>query len=242
MKTPLLPLLCAATLLVLPASAQMADGSPDRRTLGIVQTEEPVFPLTLLLTPVLTGNATIAIDVDEKGQLTDWLVTAYSRKEFADSALTALRKWKYQPPSVNGRPWASVRELRFDFTRTGVVVNFTEMEAINNRFEELLQGTYAYRTHQLRELDRTPTPTHVVSPVSPAPGPAARAQHSVTVEFYIDEQGHVRLPSVAREDAASVYAASALAAVRQWQFDPPLFKGHPVLVLAHQEFKFMPEK
>jgi hypothetical protein len=26
--------------------------------------------------------------------------------------------------------------------------------------------------------------------------------------------------------------------VAQWQFDPPLAKGRPVLVLAHQDFSF----
>jgi TonB family protein len=208
-------------------------------TLAIVQTEDPVFPRSLQLTGVLVGNAKIAIDVDENGKLTDFLVTGYSRKEFADSAVEALKQWRYLPPSLNGLPWASVRELSFDYSRTGVVVSFVGVELMNSRFDELMQNRYLYRTYTLRELDRIPAPIQVVNPVPPAPGPDAKARHSVAVEFFIDEEGRVRLPAVSRDDAGSAYAASALAAVRKWRFDPPTVKGRPVLVLATQQFKFL---
>ncbi len=242
MKTSPIPLLCTALLLALPASAQFDRNMPDRMSLSIIQTEDPAFPLALLTTAVMTGDAKVAIDVDEKGQLTDWLVTGYSRKEFADAAVAVIKRWQYLPPLVNGQPWSSVRELRFDYTRTGVVVNFTEGEAMVNRLDELLKGSLVYRTYTLRDLDRIPNPVHVVSPASPPPDAANRAKHTVTVEFYIDEQGLVRLPSVTRAEVGSQYAASALAAVRQWRFDPPMVKGRPVLVVANQQFNFVPEK
>jgi TonB family protein len=62
------------------------------------------------------------------------------------------------------------------------------------------------------------------------------------VEFYIDPQGNVRMPSVSREtiEANEELSAVAIAAVSQWQFDPPLAKGRPVLVLAQQDFTFKP--
>jgi len=241
MKHSTFPIICTAMLLALPAGAQLDRNPADRMSLSVIQTEEPVFPLSLQNSVVMNGEARIAIDVDEKGKLTDWLVTGYSRKEFADSALAALRQWKYEPPSINGQLWASVRELHFDYSRSGVVVNFTGTEAMSNRLESLLQRSYAFRTHSLRDLDRIPTPIQVVSPLPPAPGPGSGEKHTVAVEFYIDEQGRVRLPSVARADAGSAYAASALAAVRQWRFDPPTIKGRPVLVLVTQEFNFVPK-
>jgi TonB family protein len=82
----------------------------------------------------------------------------------------------------------------------------------------------------------------VVTPDAPSHGPEAQAKHMVTVEFFIDEKGQVRLPCVAREEAGSVYAACALDAVRQWRFDPPTVKGRAVLVLATQQFNFVPKK
>jgi TonB family protein len=242
MKNSTIPLACAALLLALPAGAQVDRHPADRFSLSVIQTEDPTFPLALLTTAVLTGDAKVAIDVDEKGQLTDCLVTGYSRKEFADAAVAVIKRWRFLPPLVNGQPWSSVREMRFDYSRSGVVVNFTGSEAMDSRIDELLQGSRVYRTYTLRDLDRIPTPIQVVSPLSPAPDPANRAKHTVTVEFYIDQEGRVRLPAVTREEVGSQYAASAIAAVRQWRFDPPMVKGHPVLVLVSQEFNFVPEK
>jgi TonB family protein len=242
MKNPLLPLVCTALLLVIPAGAQMDPKPGDRSSLTIIKTVEPFFPLGLQHGPVLTGDARVAIDVDENGKLADVIVTGYSRKEFADTAVELVRQWQYVPPLHRGRPWSSIRELRFEFSRSGVVVNFVGAEALVNRMDELLQGSYAYRTHALRELDRIPTPIHVVTPDTPTPGPDTRAKHTVNVEFFIDEQGQVRLPCVTREEAGSVYAACALDAVRQWRFDPPMVKGRPVLVLATQQFNFVPKK
>jgi len=242
MKNSLLSLVCTALLLVIPAGAQTDPTPGDRSSLTIIKTVEPFFPLPLMHGPVLTGDARVAIDVDENGKLVDVIVTGYSRKEFADTAVELVRQWQYVPPLHRGRPWSSIRELRFEFSRSGVVVNFVGAEALLNRMDEMLKGSYAYRTHALRELDRIPTPIHVVTPDTPAPGPETRYQHSVNVEFFIDEQGQVRLPCVAREEAGSVYAACALDAVRQWRFDPPTVKGRAVLVLATQQFNFVPKK
>lgn len=242
MKTPIIPLVCAALLLVNPAGARTDMHSRDRSSLSIIQTVDPVFPLPLLNGPVLSGDARIAIDVDENGKLADWLITGYSRKEFAEAAVEAVRQWQYVPPLHQGQPWAAIRELRFDFSRSGVLVNLVGSDAMTNHIEGLLHGSNAYRTHALRELDRIPTPIQVVSPATPAPGAETRRKHTVSVEFYIDEEGRVRLPAVSRAEAGSAFAASALEAVRQWRFDPPTVKGRPVLVLVTQEFNFMPQK
>ena len=235
-------LLLPALTLGLRAGAQVGYEPERRSNLKIIQTEEPVFPLGLRHSTVLTGETSIAIDVDQDGKLTDWLVTSYSRKEFAESAVAALKRWEYEPPRLNGKPWSSVQELHFDFSRTGVVVDMTEFEALTNRMDAMLAGQYAYRSYKLSELDRIPTPIKVVSPAVPPPLARDQSKHTVTVEFHIDEQGKVRLPSVARNVAASAYAAAALDAVKQWRFEPPLYRGRPVLVVARQDFNFVPPK
>jgi len=238
MKTTYLPMICSALWLALPAAAQPAGNPADQSRLKIVQTEEVMFPLVLQNSAVMNGNASVAIDVDEHGRLTDVLMTGCSRKEFADAAIKALRQWEFSPPRLNGQAWASVQELRFDFSRTGVVVSMTGMDLITSQMDELLKGRLVYRTWSLRELDRIPTPVKVVTPLAPALA-ANQARHSLVVEFYIDEEGRVRMPSVSRDDAGTAFAASALDAVKQWRFEPPLVRGRPVLVLARQEFNFV---
>lgn len=226
--------------LTLSAQAQFPGNSRERETLNIIQTEAATFPLTLANTTVLSGDVKVAVDIDQMGQLTDYLVTSYSRKEFADSAVAALKKWRFEPPLFRGEPWATVQEIRFDYSRSGVVVSLTAIEALNARLDELMERRLAYRTFKLRELDRIPTPIKVVSPAASALGPTA-ARRSVTVEFYIDQEGRVRLPSVNRAEAATVDATNAIAAVRQWRFEPPLRNGRPVLVIAQQQFNFVPK-
>jgi outer membrane biosynthesis protein TonB len=59
----------------------------------------------------------------------------------------------------------------------------------------------------------------------------------VTIEFFIDETGAVRLPAgVTTEN--KVLTALALDAVKQWKFTPPTTRGKGVLVKASQVFNF----
>jgi TonB family protein len=61
----------------------------------------------------------------------------------------------------------------------------------------------------------------------------------VTVDFYITEEGVVRLPSVSPYDDSQL-TALAIEALRQWKFEPPTRNGKPILVKASQVFNFGP--
>jgi TonB family protein len=238
MKHSYLPLVCSALWLSVPVLAQTEAKPTDQSPLQIIQTDVPRFPFALDQSEVMSGDATVVIRVDRAGRLTDSLVTEYSRKEFADTEVEELKGYQYVPSRVNGEPWSSVQEVHFDFTRTGVVVSVSPFDAIMSRVEEIEKGRYAYRAHTLRELDRIPTPVQVVSPLSPALV-GSEKKRTVSVDFYIDEQGRVRMPSVPRADVGTACAACALEAVRQWRFEPPMYKGRPALVLVRQQFNFV---
>jgi TonB family protein len=238
MKLPFLPLVCSALWLAVPVSAQTGGSATDQTPLQIIETDVPAFPLRLNGTEVMNGDATVTIRVDRDGHLTDCLVTEYSRKEFADTAVAELKEWQFEPSRVNGVPWSSVKEVHFDFTRTGVVVSLSAFDALMSRVDEIAKDRFAYHSRTLRELDRIPTPVVVVTPVSPKMAVGEKSR-TVAVDFYIDEEGMVRLPSVARADVGTVWAACALDAVKQWRFEPPLYQGRPTLVVVRQEFNFV---
>ena len=240
MKSSCLLPYCLALGLVVAASAQIPSRRPEQVSLKIVQTDDVLFPLTLRNSQVMNGEATIAINVGNTGELVECLITGYSRKEFADTAVEALRRWRFEPARLNGEPWPAVQELHFDFSRTGVVIDVTGLDLIANRIDELMQARYAYRAFSLRELDRIPTPIEVVSPVAPPLNPSD-GKRTIVVDFYIDEEGRVRLPAVKRVEANDVFAASAMAAVKQWRFESPLCRGRPVLVHTQQLFSFVPK-
>jgi TonB family protein len=242
MPSPRILVLCALApfaSLTLPAMT----GVPDYVAVKINQTEEAVYPSRMVSLGVKSGSASIAVAIDAAGHLTDYLVTAYTQPEFAESAVVALKKWTFEPAFIHGFPWNSKSDLTFRFQLEGVVVVTMTTLAYDEMIHlKLAPGSTAYSACTLGELDRIPTPTRIVNPVYPNEIARSSRGGHVMVAFYIDEQGHVRMPSVSREtnEANAELAAIAVTAVEQWQFEPPTLKGRPVLVAAQQDFSFKP--
>jgi outer membrane biosynthesis protein TonB len=240
-KTPLLCLLTLCGSLSLPAQVQI--GLPAYVPVQMDQRAEATFPMSLAGLGIKSGAASIAIAVDDKGQLTDYLVTAYTHPLFAQSAVAALKKWTFEAAQIHGNPRNSKADLTFKFELDGVVVvSISSLSVTELITYKLSPNSQAYAACTMAQLDRIPTPTKIVNPSYP--GQLARSSRGgkVSVEFYIDELGHVRMPSTSPEtiEANEELASIAVASVGEWQFDPPLRKGKPVLVLAHQDFTFKP--
>jgi TonB family protein len=217
--------------------------APDYSPMKIVQTVPVVFPQEVTQLGMTSGEVGVAISVDETGKLTDYLVTAYSHPKFADRAVDALKRWKYEPARIAGEAHSATAELAFHYeTRGPVLVNLTLSSYIDLLNVQLRPTAYSYSACRLSQLDRIPTPTKVVQPGLPLAAKDLTEKLVVTVHFYIDEQGRVRLPAVDRasSQSAEAFAAEAIAAVTQWQFEPPLSHGRPVLVSARQDFNFTP--
>jgi TonB family protein len=241
MNRPRIALLLLALGAALTAGAQSP--FPDYVPVSMVQTEEATFPAELVTIGIKSGAATVAVAIDETGHLTDYLVTGYTHPAFATHAVAALKQWKYEAAQIRGRPRNSKADLTFDFQVKGVVVVSFSAETRAEIFRaKIVPNSEGYHACTLAQLDRIPTPTKIVNP---AYGPAdARSSRGgvVSVEFYIDETGRVRMPSVSLEtnENNEALAAIAISSVGQWQFEPPLVRGRPVLVLAHQDFSFKP--
>lgn len=215
--------------------------SPRIESLRVARVDSPVFPRTLLQEGVRDGNVRLAISVDESGKIEDALAIAYTDVEFARVTLASLKNWVFEPARVDGRPTASATEIEVNFEVEGtVVVSMTTMDSIALRFASLYRNNpEAYRPRALSELDRIPTPISTPSPVVPESLRSSASSSEVTVSFYIDEQGAVRLPSVDVSQDTEL-AASAISALRNWKFEPPTRHNRPVLVRALQQFKFRP--
>jgi TonB family protein len=226
-----------------PSVFAQAGFTPDYVPVKIDQTIEAIFPQRMVAAGVKSGAASIAVAVDDDGKLTDYLVTAYSHPAFADAALSALRKWKFEPARLHGAPRNSKTDITFRFEVEGVVlVTMTPITYGELIHFKIAPDSEAYSACTLSQLDRIPTPTKIVNPIYPNKLAVNSLGGHVMVEFYIDEGGHVRMPSVSREtdEANEALASAAITAVSQWQFDPPTAKGKPVLVLARQNFNFKP--
>jgi len=204
--------------------------------LGIVQTVAPLYPLQE--SQLAYGTVQVRIAVDASGQLTDSLVVASTRQWFSDSAITALKQWKFVPARRDGVAVAATTELIFNFERRGLlVVSESSGEAVVRVMREMDPG---YRTYGLKELDAPPAAMHVAKPVLTEDMKSRAIAGTVVVNFYIDETGRVRMPMVSN-DALSELAALVLETVRQWRFQPPTYGGRPVLTRVSQTFHFHPD-
>jgi TonB family protein len=111
------------------------------------------------------------------------------------------------------------------------------MDMLEARFARFRNDRYVFQPCNPRELDRVPAPLVKVAPRYPVQLAKQGVKGAVTIEFFIDETGAVRLPSgVAKEN--NVLTALALDAVKQWKFAPPTSRGKGVLVKASQMFDF----
>lgn len=221
-----------------PAWSQMTSPQASFQSLRVVDTDLPVFPHDLLQLGVREGQVRVAFSVDTTGKVDDCLAVAYTHPEFARVTVNSLRRWKFEPAKFRGQPIASASEVVLKFEVEGtVVVSLTPSEAINARLYALVDGHDTYRPRLLNELDRIPTPITTPSPSFPARLAAEGSSGTVTVSFYIDETGAVRLPSVDTKDDADL-ASAAIDALRLWKFEPPTCKDKPVLVRASQQFNF----
>jgi TonB family protein len=209
----------------------------DNLGIGIEQTGVLVFPSSMIGEGVYSGEASAVISVDADGKLVDWLITGFTHQAFADAASQALKRWKYQPAVVRGHRRASSADILFEFRTEGVVVMTLPGTLLRQAARGHTDTHYIYTPCHLRDLDRIPTPIHVVSPVARHNGPI----RTVTVGFYIDEEGRVRIPTVEMESVEDALAAASVAAVEQWRFEPPIRKGQRVLVYVQQDFTFMPK-
>ncbi len=217
------------------------DATPQNSALKIHQNVAPFYPSRLYMEGVVYGQVRIAIQVDASGRLTDTLVAAYTNSALVKPTLDAVSQWTFDPAIVNGEARSTASGLVFDFRPDGPVVvqraGGPGGDALLDEADGRPSARFQYEVRELRDLDRIPTPVHVVKPVLAARAGDATGPGSVTVDFYIDETGRVRMPSVARsEDNALAWAA--VRAVSQWTFAPPTVSGVPVTVHATQEFVF----
>jgi TonB family protein len=225
------------------ATTRAQPSIPEYVPVKINQTEDATYPSSAVSAGVKSGAASIAISVDDQGKLTDTLVTAYSHPAFAERALSALSKWTFEPARIHGIARNSKADLTFWFEMKGVAVVSMDIMTDSELLHYKVAGSSdAYSACKLSELDHIPNPKKIVAPVYPKQMARSSQGGHLQVEFYIDPEGHVRMPSVSPEaiEANEELAAVAVTAVSQWQFDRPLSKGVPVLVLAHQDFDFKP--
>jgi hypothetical protein len=192
----------------------------------VIKSVEAVFPPDLKARGVTAGRARIAVSVNGAGLPTDAIVESETEPELGQAALEAVRQWIFNRSAITAEDGPQVLNIELSFGDPATAAAIP----------------WAYRTPVLNQLDQIPNPKNVVRP-DPAKQAALvplRTRRNLTVAYYIDETGRVRLPSVVVGIDPS-YNRLALEAVTQWQFDPPLIQGKPTAVRSQQTFRYGPK-
>ena len=193
---------------------------------------KPRFPLALQQPGIAHGEVHLLLEVDASAQLTDCLVTAFTRREFAAEALKAAHTWRYKPARLGGRPVGSVVPLTVLFESNGGLAVIRQMEPLPGR-----AAHYEYEPCHAHDLDTTPKALSTPAPQYPKELGDQGIVGRVVVDFHIDETGRVRIP-VAQEPADPRLAGLAITARKAWTFERPMCGGLPVLACASTSFAF----
>lgn len=217
---------------LLAASAAAGEITPPK----MIQTVETRFPAALEYTPLSTGEAELALQIDASGNLTDVLATAYTHRAFADEAIATVRQWRFEPARRDGEPIDIRVSLRINFTTKMRVATLMPLETTGALMRQAGVPEGTNLICPVRELD---SPLKVIHPATPIhPGRTANLPNGRTiVDFYVDENGHARLPIVT-ETTHPAFGFAAVKALEDWRFAAPKRKGRPVIVRIQQEFVF----
>jgi periplasmic protein TonB len=215
-------------------ASNVANDTEDRPRLQVTKSVAPLLPLRAIQVGVVEGDCRITVSVDSDGKLVDYLVIAYTHPSLADATVAAIKQWEFAPPRWHGEPISIQRDIEVHFENRGSVVSMDVASFLDTYLTTLFPDRFSYRPRTLKEIDRIPTPIHAERPLVPK-----NAKGEITVQFFIDETGSVRMPSLLHTEDQALGTA-AIAAVQQWKFEPPTVGGKPVLVRAQQTFRFQP--
>ena len=193
------------------------------------------FPVRAFHEGITRGEVLLMLEVDRDGRLGDVLAFAHSGREFAREALDAVEQWAFTPALLDGEPIRSINTINVQFEVNGVTA-YTKL--IGQPERQVGSGErFAYRPYMLNELDGVPKAIERSSPIYPREWIQQGKTGEVTIDYFIDEDGHTRFPRVVG-DADDLLGAAAVAAVKLWQFASPLRHGKPVLAQVRQVFHF----
>jgi TonB family protein len=222
-------------------SALVLDAA-DARLVAPRVIEEPEwhYPLEAERDAVSEGQARAILSIDETGRLTDFLVVDCSHPAFGTSLAEALPAYRFTPARVRNEPTPTRMPVTFYFQQRGAVISMTGFESMERRVAGLLQrNSDVSFLCSPAELDRPLTAVKVVAPGYPEELRARGASGEVTIDFFVDGEGRVRLPA-ADYTANPSFGRVATDALLLWKFEPPTRRGEPVIVHVLQTFRFVP--
>ena len=241
MKRILLALCVGLLALAKPLAAEEPNNDKSLQKLRLEKFVMPEFPSYVQLTGNNRGVVTVAIGRNTEGHVTDVLVLDSTHPRLTQSVIEAVSQWKFvfpaNPPPVGHE---IVPIIRFLFTAKGISIVSALTGSLASKDRDVNENAPVILP-SFAELDSVPKP--ITHPMPRFTGSLAdrAAGTTVSVKFFVDQTGKVRVPIIVDCDVPELGRA-ALAAVEQWTFDPPRTGGHETIALEIETFSFGPPK
>jgi TonB family protein len=193
----------------------------------IAESVRPIYPASMRRYGV-NGSVTFNYTIDEEGRVQNPTIHESDNPAFDEPALTALRQWKYQPATRDGKPVASNVRQSISFTFEG--------------------GDSAYRVSQKLDASKLPENLRydvppkvrgVLVPVHPYPLRRDAVRGKARAAIAIDATGQVAGVKVLEADRPE-FGRALTAALEGFKFDPAYRDGKPVPSMISFEQQFNP--
>lgn len=180
----------------------------------------------------MNGQASIdiAILVNEQGEIDDWLTIRTNDRILISSVGNVIDKWKLKPAMYEGKPSWSYTELHIEFIQSGAVINIGIQEAVVGLFHNMHDDFEM--VVPFSNLDSIPKPIVMETPVLHSSMFRKNIGRTVKFEFFIDENGNVRMPIVKESNAENTATAIILESLLKWKFEAPRKNGTKVATKA----------
>jgi TonB family protein len=164
------------------------------------------------------GVVTVALHVDDRGRVTNARVVKGLGDGLDQNALVAVRQWRFQPGTSDGRPVAMDAEVDIEFNLRTEAIN----ELIANDMVTLVGPGV--------------TPPRVVR-MTGMPVRISGARGTVLLDVVLLENGSPKILRILRSLSPEA-DESAVRHFEQWRFSPALRNGVPVKVRMNAEVRF----
>jgi hypothetical protein len=191
---------------------------------------EPTVNGSLYLDMNGQASIDIAILVNEQGEIDDWIPLRTNDKLLINSIGNVIDKWRLKPAMFEGKPSWCYTELHVEFMQTGAVVNIGIQEAVISMFHTM-HDDFALVV-PFSDLDSIPKPIVMETPTLSSNLFSNNIGRTVKFEFFIDEDGNVRMPIVKESSAERMATAIILDSLLKWKFEAPTKNGTRVATRA----------
>ena len=236
-------LLLNAVFASLATAASSSDLTEDAG-FSIKVTREPTFPLKLKTEGYTDGRATLQILVDQFGELRDALVIEATHPDFGKAVIDVIDRWEFGVPRLDGEAVPMAQNLQVHFEATGNVLSYSTGAELGLLilFDQITKARHGYRIARIDEIDSIPVPVHIEKPSFPAEMLKGEKAQRAVFEFFIDESGSVRIPTLRENESTEKIEENLLViaqdALMKWKFQVPTKNGKPVVVRVAQPITF----